>query len=53
MIQKLFVNQAEIDSVIVTDNQIESTLDQRVRYFASQFGSREKMESFMVNPYQK
>lgn len=46
MIQKLFVNQAEIDSVIVTDNQIESTLDQRVRYFASQFGSREKMEQF-------
>jgi peptidyl-prolyl cis-trans isomerase SurA len=46
MIQKLFVNQAEVDSVIVTDNQIESTLDQRVRYFASQFGSREKMEQF-------
>lgn len=46
MIQKLFVNQAEVDSVTVTDNQVESALDHRVRYFVSQFGSQEKMESF-------
>jgi peptidyl-prolyl cis-trans isomerase SurA len=46
MVQKLFVNQAEVDSIIVTDNQVESALDQRVRYFVSQFGSQEKMESF-------
>lgn len=46
MIQKLFVNQAEVDSVTVTDNQVESALDHRVRYFVSQFGSQEKMENF-------
>jgi peptidyl-prolyl cis-trans isomerase SurA len=46
MIQKLFVNQAEVDSVEVTDSQVESALDQRVRYFISQFGSQEKMETF-------
>lgn len=46
MVQKLLVNQAEVDSVEVTDNQVESALDQRVRYFISQFGSQEKMETF-------
>ncbi len=46
MIQKLFVNQAEADSVEITDNQIESALNQRIRYFTSQFGSQEKLENF-------
>ncbi len=46
LIQKLLINQAEIDSVKVTDSQIESTLDQRIRYYVSQFGSQEKLESF-------
>lgn len=46
LVQKLFVNQAEVDSIEITDNEIESTLDQRVRYFISQFGSQEKMETF-------
>lgn len=46
LVQKLFVNQAEVDSIEITDNQVESALDQRVRYFISQFGSQEKMETF-------
>lgn len=46
LVQKLFANQAEVDSVEITDNQIESALSQRIRYFVSQFGSQEKMEKF-------
>jgi peptidyl-prolyl cis-trans isomerase SurA len=46
MIQRLFVTQAEADSVIVTDSDVESALDQRIRYFVSQFGSQERMETF-------
>ena len=32
MVQKLLVNQAKIDSVIVNDDQVEQQLDQRVDY---------------------
>lgn len=46
LVQKLFANQAEVDSVEITDNQLESALNQRIRYFVSQFGSQEKMEKF-------
>lgn len=46
MIQKLFMNQAEADSIEITDNQIENALNQRIRYFTSQFGSQEKLENF-------
>jgi len=47
--QKLMVNQAEIDSVEVSDSQVESEMDRRLRYYISQFGSQEKLEEF----YQK
>lgn len=46
MIQKLFVNKAEVDSIIITDSQVDAALDQRIRYFVSQFGSQERMEKF-------
>ncbi len=43
---KLLLNQAEIDSVEVTDKQVESELDRRIRYFIQQIGSREKLEEY-------
>jgi peptidyl-prolyl cis-trans isomerase SurA len=47
--QKLLMNQAELDSVEVTDGQVESELDRRLRYYISLVGSQEKFEEF----YQK
>ncbi len=44
--QKLLVNLAEVDSLIVTDEHVESVLGQRVRYYISQFGSQERLEDF-------
>ncbi len=44
LFQKLMLNQAELDSVIITDDQINQTMDARFRYFIAQFGSQEKME---------
>lgn len=44
LLQKVLVEQAERDSVIVSDEQVESTLDNRVRYFIMQYGSKEKLE---------
>ncbi|MCD4747567.1 MAG: peptidylprolyl isomerase [Bacteroidales bacterium] len=49
LFQKLLINQAELDSVEITETQVESEMDRRLRYFISQFGSKEKLEEF----YQK
>ena len=44
LLQKLMLNQAEMDSITVTDDQVELQMDQRIRYFVSRLGSQEKME---------
>jgi len=46
LFQKLLLNQAEIDSIVITDLQIEQRMDQRLRYFIAQVGSRERFEEF-------
>jgi len=47
LFQKLLVHQAEIDSVTVSDAQVQSELDQRMRYYVAQAGSEKKLEEFM------
>lgn len=42
--QKALVLQAEKDSIPVTDDEVEAVIDQRIRYFISQYGSREALE---------
>jgi peptidyl-prolyl cis-trans isomerase SurA len=44
--QKLLVYQAEIDSLVVDDSQVDSELDRRLRYYIQQFGSQQKLEEF-------
>ncbi|MBE0641794.1 MAG: SurA N-terminal domain-containing protein, partial [Bacteroidales bacterium] len=46
LFQKLLINQAVLDSVEVTDAQVESEMDRKLRYFISQIGSREKLEAY-------
>jgi len=46
LFQKLLLNQAEIDSIEITDEQIESEMDRRLRYFITQIGSEEKLEEY-------
>lgn len=46
MYQKLFVNQAKLDSVVVTEEQIEQELNRRLRYFIAQIGSEEELVRF-------
>lgn len=42
--QKVMIEQAERDSIIVSDEEIEGNLDNRIRYFIAQYGSEEKLE---------
>lgn len=46
LFQKLLLNQAELDSVQITDDQVNQTMDARFRYYIQQFGSQEKMEKY-------
>jgi len=46
LFEKLMLHQADIDSVEVTQEQVNTELDRRMRYFISQFGSQEKLEKF-------
>jgi peptidyl-prolyl cis-trans isomerase SurA len=41
--QKLLVNQAEVDSLVVEPGQVEMELDDRIGYFISQIGTEEKL----------
>lgn len=44
VIQKLLVEQAERDSLLVSDEDVEGTLENRIRFYIRQFGSKEKLE---------
>jgi peptidyl-prolyl cis-trans isomerase SurA len=44
LVQKALVLQAERDSVPVSDEDVEATIDQKIRYFISQYGSKEALE---------
>jgi peptidyl-prolyl cis-trans isomerase SurA len=46
MVNKLLIHQAKLDSVVITDNQVESELDRRLKYFIQQIGSEEKLEEY-------
>jgi peptidyl-prolyl cis-trans isomerase SurA len=42
--QKALVLQAEKDSIPVTDEEVEAEIDQKIRYFISQYGSKDALE---------
>jgi len=44
MLEKLLVEQAERDSVLVTDEEVEGTLENKLRYFIGRYGSKERLE---------
>ena len=43
---KLLLNQAQLDSIEISDDQVESEMDRRLQYFISQIGSKEKLEEY-------
>ena len=44
LLQKLLLHQAQVDSIKVTDTQVELEMDRRMRYFISQAGTPERLE---------
>ena len=45
-IQKLFLHQAELDSVEANESSVSHQVDMRMSYYISQIGSKEKMEEY-------
>ena len=46
LFQKLMLNQAEMDSLTVTDEEVENELSRRISDLVGQVGSQEKLESY-------
>jgi len=44
--EKLLIDQAKIDSLEVTDSEVEGQLNNRMDHFIQQFGSREELETY-------
>lgn len=47
LINKLMLHQAEIDSIEVTDEEVNREMDNRIRYMISAYGSQEMLEKQM------
>ena len=46
LLDKMFLAQANLDSLVISQEEIEGELERRVKYFMSLFGSKEKMEEY-------
>lgn len=49
-IQKLFLHQAELDSIEANESSVSHQVDARINYYLSQIGSKEKMEEYFRKP---
>ena len=46
LFQKLLINQAKLDSLVVSNEEIETEINKRLSYFESQLGSVKKVEDY-------
>ena len=46
LVNKMLVAKAEIDSVIVSEEEVEANLDRRLQFFINQVGSEEAIEEY-------
>lgn len=50
MFQKLLANQAKVDSIEVTQQEVDDVVQQRIDYFVTQIGSERKVEKYFRKP---
>lgn len=49
-IEKLFLHQAELDTVEVSDGMVVQQVDSRINFFVTNLGSKEKVEQYFNKP---
>lgn len=52
LIQKLLLAQAQIDSVSVTEDEVENAVSGQIDYFINNIGSQERLEAYFGKPIQ-
>lgn len=52
-LQKLFLAQAKIDSITISEATINQQVESRIAYFTEQLGSKEKVEAYFKKPLSK
>lgn len=50
-IEKLFLHQADLDTVEVAEAMIQQEVDARMNYYVTQLGSKEKVEEYFRRPF--
>lgn len=53
LMQKLLLAQAKIDSISVTETELESEVSNRVEYMITDIGSQERLESYFGKPLEE
>lgn len=53
LFQALLINQSYVDSLEVSDTQVNGELDRRMAMFEEQMGGRDAMEKYFNKPYKK
>lgn len=53
LIQKLLLAQAQVDSVTVTEEDVENALSSQIDHFISNIGSQERLETYFGKRYKK
>lgn len=53
LIQKLLMAQAQIDSISVTEDEVENALSSQIDYFISNIGSQERLERYFGKSLQE
>ncbi len=49
-VQKLYLHQAKLDTIIVPESSVLQEVDMRLNYFIDQLGSKEKVEEYFRKP---
>ncbi len=47
ILQKLLLHKAELDSVIISDEQIDYEMDRKIKYFVAQIGDEKRLEEYL------
>ena len=53
LMEKLMLYKAEIDSIVVSEDQVDAEIDRRIRNFVMKYGSVEKMEEVLGKSIQQ
>lgn len=49
-VEKLFLHQAKIDTIVPPESQVQAMVDRRINFFIANLGSKEKVEEYFRKP---